>query len=84
MSWGQLAERLAVHHEGPKDGPALICALFSGSTRHAEAVVSRTLIGLDIEPNKKTGEMPERPQIFHQQYWSEHYFIAPIHILFRM
>ncbi len=59
-TWGKLAARLGRHDEGAKDGPALACATFNGRRGNA-ALVSRSLIALDIETNKTTGEVPPHP-----------------------
>lgn len=60
-TWGKLAARLTRHDEGNKDGPALACATFNGRRGNA-ALVARSLIALDIEANKITGEVPPAPQ----------------------
>lgn len=60
-TWGKLAERLSRHDEGPKDGAALACATFNGR-RGNSSLVARSLIALDIETNKITGEVPPAPQ----------------------
>lgn len=59
-TWGKLAERLSRHDEGTKDGPALTCATFNGR-RGNTTLVARSLIALDIETNKITGEIPPHP-----------------------
>lgn len=60
-TWPELAMHLADHKPGSKQGSCFACGLFNG-TRSGEAVTTRALIALDIEPNKKTGEMPPPPQ----------------------
>jgi hypothetical protein len=58
-SWSNLAARCSRHDQGEKDGPALTCCTFQpGQPRGNRSVVARTLIALDIETNRKTGEVP--------------------------
>jgi len=59
--WEKLAERLSRHDEGTKDGPALACATFNGR-RGNSALVARSLIALDVESSKTTGECPPDPR----------------------
>lgn len=59
VTWDALCARLARHEEGAKDGPAMACAVFRpGQPRGNASVVARTLVALDIESNKTTGEVP--------------------------
>lgn len=59
VSWSKLAARCICHEEGEKDGPALTCCTFqAGQPRGNRSVVTRTLVALDIEINKTTGEVP--------------------------
>ena len=60
-TWNKLAERLSRHDEGAKDGPALTVATFNGLRGNA-TLVSRSLIALDVERNKITGECPPDPR----------------------
>ena len=67
-TWGQLSDCLQQRREGEKDGPCFATATFtvepSGSpevekVRRLKAnLTARTAIALDIEANKKTGELP--------------------------
>lgn len=57
--WSALARRLARHDEGEKDGAAIACATFqAGMPRGSSTVVARSLIALDIETSRTTGEIP--------------------------
>ena len=68
-TWGEFAAFLGQRREGEKDGPCFASATFTlepESGPEAEIVrrlkanvTARTLIALDIEPNKKTGELPQ-------------------------
>ncbi len=60
--WETVAQRLCVHREGDKDGPAIAAATFSG-TRSRANLIARTLVALDIETNKMTGAVPPDPQV---------------------
>lgn len=57
VPWSQIAERCVRHEAGDKDGPAICCGVFNGSRGNAN-LVERTLVGLDIETNQTTGEVP--------------------------
>ena len=61
MPWGDLALRLADHKEGTKDGTAITCATFNGK-RGNDTLIARYLIGLDVEADKRTGEIPPDPR----------------------
>ena len=56
--WSTLAARLARIDRGTKEGPAFTCGNFGGNTRSRAHLVSRTLVALDIEASKMTGEVP--------------------------
>lgn len=56
-TWDKLAERCARHDEGTKDGPALSAGLFDGPRGNA-TLTHRTLVALDIEEHRTTGEVP--------------------------
>lgn len=55
--WSQIVERCTRHEIGAKDGPAICAGIFDG-TRSNASLVERTLVGLDIESNNATGEVP--------------------------
>ncbi len=67
-TWGELCDQLRQRREGEKDGQCFAAATFAlepGYPPEQEVVrrlkanvTSRTLIALDIEKNKKTGEVP--------------------------
>lgn len=59
-SFADLAAGLK-HEAGEKDGRAISAGLFRG-TRGNDNVAARGRIILDIESNKKTGEIPPRPE----------------------
>lgn len=61
LPWGRIAQRLALHTVGTKDGSAISVGLFAG-TRSTENLVARTAIALDVETSKTTGEVPPDPQ----------------------
>ncbi len=61
-TWENIAQRLCVHREGDKDGPAIAAAMFSG-TRSRANLIMRTLVALDIETSKATGAVPPDPQV---------------------
>ena len=61
MPWDQLAERLAQHRVGDKDGTAIICGTFSG-TRSSKTLLERWLIALDVEQNKTSQRVPPDPE----------------------
>lgn len=56
-TWPRLIERLSRHEAGTKDGPGLACATFSGLRRN-ECLIDRSMIALDIEASRTTGEVP--------------------------
>lgn len=56
-TWPRLIDRLSRHEQGDKDGPALACATFNGLRRNAN-IIARSMIALDIEASKTTGEVP--------------------------
>lgn len=56
-TWDKLAERCSRHDEGTKDGPALSAGLFDGPRGNA-TLTYRTLVALDIEEHRTTGEVP--------------------------
>jgi hypothetical protein len=62
--WPEFAQWLATHKVGPKEGEAISCAVFDepkegeAISRSADNVSERWTVGLDIETNKKTGEVP--------------------------
>lgn len=56
-TWDALAARCCDHRIGDKDGPALSCGLFSGARGNA-TLTHRTLVALDIETHRVTGEVP--------------------------
>ena len=69
VTWDALAARCARHEEGTKDGPALACATFdyvrAGTRpdgkrygRGNASLVARTMVALDIEEHRVTGEVP--------------------------
>lgn len=60
MPWVDLASRLIDHKPGIKDGVAITCATFSGK-RGNDTLIARYLIGLDVEADKRTGEIPPSP-----------------------
>jgi len=60
LPWAEVAARLVQHDVGPKDGSAISVATFNGP-RGFENLVSRTGIALDVEYDKKTGEIPPPP-----------------------
>lgn len=62
-TWPQLVTRLSRHDEGTKDGLALTCATFEGP-RGNNTLIARSLIALDVETNKDTGEVPPPPDTF--------------------
>ncbi len=62
-TWFSLVTTLQQRREGAKDGSCFACATFTpepdGRVRRLKAnVTARTLIALDIERNKQTGEVP--------------------------
>lgn len=57
VTWEALAERCTRHDVGPKDGPALSAGLFNGPRRNVY-LTARTLVALDIEEHRTTGEVP--------------------------
>ena len=62
-TWGEFAYLFRHRREGVKDGAAFAAATFplepNGYVRRLKAnVLTRTLIGLDVETNTKTGEIP--------------------------
>lgn len=65
-TWDRLIERLSRHDVGTKDGPALTCATFNTGqdrwgkavTRRNDLLVARSMVALDIETSKTTGEVP--------------------------
>lgn len=61
MPWHRFARRLLEHQVGSKDGTAFSCATFDGA-RGNDHLVDRTMIALDIESNKDTGEVPPDPR----------------------
>jgi len=61
LPWARLARRLLAHTEGTKDGTAFSCATFKGP-RGTESLAARTLVALDIEQHKDTGEIPPDPR----------------------
>src|SRR5262245_55076779 len=63
IAWDQLAQGLADHRVGPKDGPAICCGIFRGKRRKADELIGRGLQALDIEVNKETGEVPVMPSV---------------------
>jgi hypothetical protein len=66
-TWGQFCGVFWFRREGGKDGPAFAAARFKhepGSRlvrRLKASLVARTAVALDIESNKKTGELPPDP-----------------------
>lgn len=66
MTWGSLKAVLSQRREGGKDGTGFIGARFkpqpNGQVRRVVAnLISRTLVVLDIESDKQTGEVPPSP-----------------------
>jgi hypothetical protein len=61
MRWTEVASWFTNHEVGEKSGPAFACATFNG-LRSKKTISARGLIGLDIETNKLTGEVPPQPQ----------------------
>src|SRR5262249_27012741 len=59
----ELATRLEKHRVGPKAGPGIIAAWFDGRGKSVDMTTERGLVILDIEPSKKTGEVPPPPQV---------------------
>lgn len=59
-SWDRLAARCARHLIGNKDGPALAVATFNGPRGNA-SLVERSMVALDIEASRTTGEVPIDP-----------------------
>lgn len=63
-TWQALAQRLDRHEEGEKDGLALCCASFRRDVLPGHGIrgnanlLSRSLIALDIETSRDTGEVP--------------------------
>lgn len=66
MEWDVLAKRLARHDVGDKDGTAIICATFTGPPRGKATLLERQLVGIDVEMNKQTGEVPPPPSLIGQ------------------
>jgi hypothetical protein len=68
ITWAAFTDVLCGRREGPKDGPLFCPARFQleDDGRHvrrlARNVVARTLVALDVETNKKTGEIPPPPE----------------------
>jgi hypothetical protein len=66
-TWANFCDVLWFRREGPKDGPGFCAARFKleDDTRHVRRLkanlLARTAIAIDIEPNKKTGEIPPTP-----------------------
>jgi hypothetical protein len=66
-TWGKLVEELSHRREGEKDGRCFASATFETKPdrihigRKKHGALSRTAIVLDIEWNKKTGEIPPQP-----------------------
>ena len=66
-TWGQFCGVFWLRREGIKDGPNFVPARFSleADGRHVRRLktnlVARTAIALDLETNKKTGEIPPNP-----------------------
>jgi hypothetical protein len=64
MSWGHFTSIFAWRREGDKDGCCVIPARFTLESdgrqvrRLGKNVLTRTAIALDVETNKKTGEVP--------------------------
>lgn len=64
MTWGNLTSVFSWRREGEKDGPGLVTARFrlERDGRHVrrlkDNLIARTAVALDIEFNKKTGEIP--------------------------
>jgi hypothetical protein len=67
MTWQEFCDVFWFRPEGPKDGPAFVPARFTleADGRHVRRkkanLVARTAIALDIEVNRKTGEIPPDP-----------------------
>jgi hypothetical protein len=68
LSWTAFCEVLSNRREGPKDGPGFVPSRFApegkGRTvrRKKTNLLARTAVALDIELNKKTGEIPPSPE----------------------
>ena len=66
-TWGEFCGVFWLRREGIKDGPNFVPARFSleADGRHVRRLktnlVARTAIALDLETNKKTGEIPPNP-----------------------
>jgi hypothetical protein len=59
MLASELAQKLLLFREAPqKDGTALIGGQFSDGMRSSKTIDCHQLIGLDLETNKKTGQVP--------------------------
>jgi hypothetical protein len=64
MTWDHFTQVFKHRREGAKDGPGFIPARFKlepdgRQIRRLKAnVIARTVVALDIEPNKETGEVP--------------------------
>jgi len=61
MQWPDLAARLCDHREGAKDGSAISPGLTDG-VRGRDHITHRTLVALDVEADKSTGQVPPSPQ----------------------
>jgi hypothetical protein len=68
-TWGKVVSRLSQRREGLKDGPCIAPATFEPHPdgvhvgRKKNGAMSRTMIMLDIEFCKKTGEIPPSPAV---------------------
>jgi hypothetical protein len=59
-TWASISAGLTHHVIGEKDGTALACATFTGARGNA-TVHERSLVALDIETSRATGEVPPTP-----------------------
>jgi hypothetical protein len=68
LSWDDFCNILSKRREGDKDGPGFVPARFSPEgrgkivRRKKSNLLARTAVALDIESNKKTGEIPPAPE----------------------
>jgi len=63
QSWQSFSDSVSSHVvRENKDGPALSFASFEGARRKGVALKMRSAVALDVEENKKTGEVPISPE----------------------
>ena len=62
QTWQSFSDSVSSHVvRENKDGPAFSFASFEGARRKGSALKMRSAIALDVEENKKTGEIPASP-----------------------